>query len=133
VVLRQGVQQPQQRGNGLLEGLVQREYLPRHLGADGAGLIAVLHMRIALEQVQHRHIGGGLAVGHRGALQHPPALGAVRVDHLVHEAGLAHPGLTHGGHHLTVPRSGPFHRLVQGRQLGLPAHKAREPAGHGRL
>ena len=35
---------------------------------------------VALEQVDDREIGRGLAVGHRGALQHPPALGAVGVD-----------------------------------------------------
>jgi hypothetical protein len=55
------------------------------------------------------------------------------VDHLVHQAGLAHPGLANGCHHLTVPRSGPFHRLVQSRQLGLPPHKARQAARRGHL
>ena len=76
-VLRQGVQERQQRREGVLEGLVQRQHLPGHLGPDGAGVVAVLDMAVALEQVDDREIGRGLAVGHRGALQHPPALGAV--------------------------------------------------------
>ena len=39
-VLRQGVQQRQQRREGVLEGLVQRQHLPGHLGPDGARVIA---------------------------------------------------------------------------------------------
>ena len=35
-----GVQQPQQRRDGLLEGLVQRQHLPGHLGPDGARVVA---------------------------------------------------------------------------------------------
>ena len=42
-VLRQDVQQRQQRGHGILEGLVERQDVPRHLGPHGAGLVTVLH------------------------------------------------------------------------------------------
>ena len=36
-LLRQDVQEGQQRWEGVLEGLVQRQHLPGQLGADGAG------------------------------------------------------------------------------------------------
>ena len=39
-------------GRVVLERLVQREHLPRDLGADGARVIAVVHMAVALEQVR---------------------------------------------------------------------------------
>ena len=128
-VLRQGVQERQQGGDGLLQGGVERQHLPRHSGPDGAGVVAVLHLDIALQQVEHREVRRGFAVGHRGALEHQPALGAVRVDHFVHQARLAHAGLAEERHHLPVPGARPLQRLVQRRQLRLPAHKAGEPAG----
>ena len=57
----------------------------------------VLHVAVALEQVDDGEVGRGLAVGHRGALQHPPALGAVGVDKLIDQAGLAHARLPRPG------------------------------------
>ena len=129
-VLRQHVQQRQQRWKGVLEHLVQRQNLSGDLGTYGAGVVAVLHMAITLEQVEHREVGGGFAVGHRGALQHQPALGAVRVDTFVDQARLAHARLPHQGHHLALPRRGLFQRLMQRRQFLLPPHKAGEATRH---
>ena len=67
-------------------------------------------MAVALQQVDDGEVGRGLAVGHRGALQHPPALGAVGVDTLIHQARLAHARFPHQGDHLAVARL----RLRQG-------------------
>ena len=39
-VLGQGVQQPEEGRDGLLQGLVQRQHLPGDLGPDGARLVA---------------------------------------------------------------------------------------------
>ena len=50
-VLRQGVQERQQRRDGVLEGRIERQDLPGHLGADGPRVIVVVHMAVALEQV----------------------------------------------------------------------------------
>ena len=111
-VVRHGVQERQQGRKGLLERLVQGEHLPRDLGADGAHVIAVVHMAVALEQVRDGEVGRRLAVGHRGALQHPPALGAVGVDTLVHQAGLAHARFPHQRDHLAVARLRPCQGLV---------------------
>ena len=116
-VLRQSIQQRQQGREGLLEGGVERQHLPGHFGPDGAGVIAVLHLDIALQQVEHREVRRGFAIGHRGALEHQPALRAVGVDHLVHQARLAHAGLAHQRHHLPVPGTRPLQRLVQRLQL----------------
>ena len=63
-VVGQDVQQPEEGGDGLLQGLVQRQHLPGDLGADGARLIGVLDVDVALEQVHDREVRGGLAVGH---------------------------------------------------------------------
>ena len=61
---------------------------------------------------------GRLAIGDGGAFQHPPALGLVRLEQLIDEAGLAHPGLTDHGDHLAVAGLGPLQGLAQGGQLG---------------
>jgi hypothetical protein len=42
--------------------------MPADFGLDGTRIIGILNMDIALEQVNDREIGGGLALGHRGAL-----------------------------------------------------------------
>ena len=74
-----------------LERAVEREQLARHLLADLAEVVAVLDLEVALEQVDHRQVARRLAVRDRGALEHQPALQAVRVGELVDEARLAHP------------------------------------------
>jgi hypothetical protein len=71
-VLRQGVKQGEQCRDDPLEGFVERQHLPGQLGPDGARVVALLDMGIALEQVNNREIGRGLAIGHRGALQYQP-------------------------------------------------------------
>jgi hypothetical protein len=61
-VVRQRLQQRQQRRDGVLEALVEGEHLPGHLGPDGVCVIVLVNMAIALEQLNHREIGGGLAI-----------------------------------------------------------------------
>ena len=103
VVVQQGVQQPQQRRDRVLEGRIECQYLPGHLGPDGPRIVVVLDMGIALQQVQHWTIGGGLAIRYGGALEHEPTLGAVGMQALVHQARLAHAGLTERRDHLPPP------------------------------
>ena len=131
-VVGQGVQQPEEGRNGLLERLVQRQHLPGDPGPHGTRLIRVLDVDVALEQVNDRKVGRRLAVGHRGTLQHPPALRVVGVDTLVHQAGLAHPGLPHYRHDLAVARAGLLQRLAHGGEFRLAPDKAGEaPCGSG--
>ena len=132
-VLRQHLQERQQRREGVLQGLVERQHLAGHLGPHRAGVILLVEVAVALEQVKDGEVGCRLAVGHRGALQHQPALGGVGMDKLIGQARLAHARLAHQRHHLAVPGRRLRQRLVQGRELGLPPDKARQPPGGGGL
>ena len=57
----------------------------------------------------------------------------VAVNKLIHQARLAHPGLTKQGHELALPLTGLCQRLRQRRQLLVTSDKARQPARHGDL
>ena len=128
-VLRQHLQEGQQRREGVLQGLVERQHLAGHLGPHRAGVVPLVEVTVALEQVDDGEVGRRLAIGHRGALQHPPALRGVGMDKLIDQARLAHTGLAHQRHHLAVPGCRLRQRLVQGLELVLPPHKARQPPG----
>ena len=54
----QRVQERQQRRDGVLERLVERQHLPGHLGPDGRVVIVLLDVGVALEQVDDREIRG---------------------------------------------------------------------------
>ena len=75
-------------------------------------VIVILQVAIALEQLDHGEIGRRLTVGHRGALEHAPALGVVRVRKFIDQARFPHPGLAHECYHLAMPGSGLFQGLV---------------------
>ena len=55
-VLLERVEQGQQRRDGVLEGLVKRQQLPGHLGADPR-VVALVDTGIAPEQVEHGEVG----------------------------------------------------------------------------
>src|SRR5262245_32839207 len=63
----QRIQESQQRRNSLLQGFVQGQEVSSDLGPDGARVIAILDVDIALQQVHNREVGGGLAVRYRGS------------------------------------------------------------------
>ena len=128
-VVRQHLQERQQRREGVLEGLVERQHLAGHLGPHRAGVVPLVEVAVALEQVDDGEVGRRLAVGHRGALQHQPALGVGGMDELIGQTRLAHAGLAHQRHHLAVPGCRLRQRLVQGLELVLPPDKARQPPG----
>src|SRR5262249_5498413 len=132
-VLRQDIQQREQRRDSVLKSGIERQYLPRYLGPDGAGVVALLDMGIALEQVNHREIWRGLAIGHRGTLQHQPPLRAVGVDEFVDQARLADASFADQGHRLALPRFSLGQRLLQGYEVRLPPHKTRQSPGGSRL
>jgi hypothetical protein len=124
-VLWEDVQQGEERGKRLLQRLVERQHLPGDLGPDGAWLIAVLDMRIALEQVNDREVRRGFAIGHRGTFEHQPPLGAVRMDKLIGQPGLPHTRLAHHRHHLAMARAGPCEGALERLDFRLPPDKAR--------
>src|SRR5687767_10063125 len=96
-----------------------------HLCPYGAGIVALVEVTVALEQVDYREVRCGLAIRHRSALQHEPALGGVGMYKLIDQARLAHTCLTHQCHYLAVPGCRLRQRLVQCREFGLASHKAR--------
>src|SRR5438128_10926445 len=69
----QGVEQRQERRHRVLEGRVERQHLLRHLDLYGAGVVPLLQAARAPQQVEDGEVGRGLAVGQRGAVEHPPA------------------------------------------------------------
>jgi hypothetical protein len=61
-VLRQRVEERQQRRDRLLESRVERQHLTSHLRADRVRVVALIHVAVALEQVDHREVRRRLAV-----------------------------------------------------------------------
>jgi hypothetical protein len=80
----QGVEQRQERRERVVEGDVERPHLLRHLGLDSAHVIVLFQVAIAPQQVENRKVGGSLAVGYCGAVEHQPALRIGGLDKLVH-------------------------------------------------
>ena len=111
----------------MAQGCLQRDQFAGDFVADLPLFITVVNVEVALEQVDDRQIGGGLAIGGRRALQQEPALRARSLGELVEETGLADPRFPDDRHHLAVPSPSLFQRLVQGRELRLPPHKGVNP------
>ena len=104
--------------------------MPGDFRPDGTRVVPVLHLDIPLQQVNNREVRRRLAIGHRGALQHPPLPRAVGVHELIHQARLAHPGFADHADHLTVASLGLGQRLPQHLQLRLPPNKTSQAPGH---
>ena len=127
-VLDRHVEQREQRGQQGLERAVQAQHAPQHLGAHLPVVVPVADLEVALEQVDHRQVAGGLAVGDGRGLQDQPVLDPMRVGELVGEPRLAHPRLAHDGDHLPPAGAGLAEDPAQVLDLGVAAHEAREAA-----
>src|SRR5262249_47710424 len=132
-VLWEDVQQGEERRERLLQRLVERQHLPGDLGTDGARLIPLLDMRIALEQVNDREIWRSFAIGHRGTFEHQPALGVVGMDNLIGQTRLPYTSLANNRYHLAVTRVGSLKGVPECLEFRLPSDKARQPPCHCRL
>ncbi len=64
-ILDRHVEESEERGQQRFERAVQAEHAPQHLVAHLAMIVAVADLEVALEQVDHREVTGGLAVGDR--------------------------------------------------------------------
>ena len=84
--------------------------------------------QIALEEVDHREVGRGLAVRDGAGLENQPAVGPVGVGHLPDEPRFSDAWLADNRHHLAVPLRRATERLAELLQLGVPAHESTEPA-----
>ena len=128
-VLHRHVQQGQDRGEGRCRVSSSVRSLPVTLLADGRRRHGS-RCDIGLEQVHHREIGGGLAVGHRAALQLQPALHTMGVEELVEQTGLAHPGSPMTA--TTCPgQSGPLQGLREPSSSGSRPTKRVSPGRGG--
>ena len=122
------VQEHEQGGQGRLQSPVQGEELARHLLADPAPVVAGLDLEVRLQQVAHRQVGRGLAVGDRAGFQDEPAVGPVGMGQLPEEAGLTDAGLADDGHDLALAPRRHLRGPPQTLHLRLPPHEAAEPA-----
>src|SRR5262249_22676151 len=115
------------RWDDILEGGVERQHLPGDLGPNGARVVALLHVAVALEQVDDWEVGRGLAIRHHGPVAAHPPRRVVAMHDPIAQAPPPPPRLPDHGHDLTMPRSGPLQGLLECRQLLLPSHEACQP------
>ena len=73
-VLHRHVEQPEKRGQRRLEGPIERQDLAGELLLHLAPRVPVMDPEVALEEIDHRQVGRGLAVRHGARLQHEPAV-----------------------------------------------------------
>ena len=128
-VLDGDVQQRQQRCQQWLQRPVQHQEFARHAFPDLSRFVALLDPAIPLEQLDDGQVRRGLPVGDRAALEHQPALGAVRPRELPGEPRFPHPGLAHHRDRLPVARRGALERLGQLLQLTVASDEAGQPTG----
>ena len=113
-VLDWHIEHRKQRGQQRLEGAIETQHPPQHLGAHLPMIVLVADLEVALEQVDHRQVAGRLAVGDGGGFQDQPVLHPMGLGELVDEPGLAHAGLTHDGDDLRATSAEPARALGAG-------------------
>ena len=117
-----------QREEGGHDGRERRgecQNLPGDLLANLPGVVATLDLEVTAEQIDHRQVGGGLAVGDRGGLCDEPAVYAVRMKELPEEARLADPRLADHGNHLAAAAARPVKSAADLVHLSAAPDKAR--------
>src|SRR5262245_45818611 len=127
------VEQPQQRRERGLEGSIERQELPRHFLEDLAGVIAVLDLKVGAEEIDDRQNRGRLAIRDRAALDHEPALGAMRAREVPVQAGLADARLAEDPDDLSATAPSEIERLGELSHLIRPSHELGKPACGVRL
>ncbi len=75
VVLGQGVEQPENRRDQVLECLVEGEEMPGRLGANRADVVALVDTEIRFQEIDDGEIAGGLAIRDGAGLQDPAPSG----------------------------------------------------------
>jgi hypothetical protein len=126
----QRVEEPQERGDHVLEPLVERDDHAGDLGAHVARVVPIGELEVAPEEIDQGKIGRGLAVGDRGRLEDAPARRAMRAEELVEEPRFPDARLAHHRHELAAAGSRLVARPPQLIELGVAAHEAREAARH---
>ncbi len=132
-ILERHVEEGEQRGKRRLQRTVQGEDSPGDLFQDVSMRVAVADPEIALQEIDHGQVAGGLAVRHRACFQHEPALRARGAHQLEDEARLAHARLADDGRHLPTALPGLLQRAMELCELGVAAHEPGEAARGGCL
>jgi hypothetical protein len=133
VLLRQGVEKPENGRDHVLQCLVQGEQVPGGLGANGASVITLVDTEIRLQKIGDREIAGDLAIGDRAGLEGPTTGETVGVRQLVEEAGLAHACFAHDSHDLAVAALRPFERCAELLHLGIASDESAQASEGGGL
>jgi hypothetical protein len=81
----EGVEQPHDRGHRVLERRIESEHGAHHLGADAAGIVAIVDAKVAAQEIGDRQKRRRLAIGDRTRLEHQPRMRAMRVDEFEEE------------------------------------------------
>jgi hypothetical protein len=85
-VVPRHIEQVKEGREGGLERPIQGEELPHNLFAQVPRVVTVLDLEVGLEEIDQGQIGRGLPVRHRARSHSEPAVGAMRVRHLPHQA-----------------------------------------------
>ena len=112
-----------QRG---LQGTIERQQFARHLLPHLPGVVPGLDGEVAAQQLDHREVRGGLAIGHRRRFQDQPVLRPVRVRELPHQSRFPDAGLAHDRHDLPLPLARQRERPPEQLHLRIATDEARE-------
>jgi hypothetical protein len=88
-VLNWYVEKRQHGRQGWHESLIQQAELAQDLVADRLRLIARVQPEVGAEQVDDGEVRGIFPVGDRATFEDQPAVGALRLDYLIAQAGFA--------------------------------------------
>ena len=127
-VVHWDVQKRQHGWQGWHESLIQRAELAHDLVADRLRLVARVQLEVGLEQVDDGEVRGLLPVGDRAAFEDQPAVGALRLRHLIAQAGFADARLPDEADDLPTALGDLRQEVAQVCQLPLPAHEATQGA-----
>src|SRR6185295_5278229 len=86
-------------------------------------VVAVGNPAVSLEQVDHREIGCGLAIGNAVRTKHEPPVDVRGVRKLPDKTRLAHSGLPYDAHELAVPTPRRGQATPQGLDLVVTPHE----------
>ena len=133
VLFGQGVEEPENGRDYVLECFVQREQMSGGLGAYRAGVVTLVDAEIGLQEIDDEEIAGGTAIGDSAGLEDPAPGDTVGVGHLVQEAGFANARFAHDGHDLAVAAPCPLERGAELLHLGIAPNEVAQASKRGGL
>ena len=92
-------------------------------------IVPVAYLEISLEQVDHRPVADGLAVGDGGSVHDHPLMHPMGVGELVDQPGFADARLTNDCHHLATPPLGSGLNAFELLHFGATTDEACQPPG----